>query len=375
MTEPSNAALKEILKVDPLNAEQRILEICAKYPEGINDANLKQHMPQLTDQQRVAAVNRLLSLGKLDLLRSPQYGMVYRLKDNLDPSLLAGTGPGTSSSDMDEKLIYTVIKESGNKGIWIRDISTKTNVKSLAFNKALKSLETKKLIKSVQSVNANKKKVYMLFDVEPDRSVTGGAWYSGKDFESEFVEILNEQCYHYLLDKREQIESSKNINYQTDPMLKRNALYASSKEIRDYIKNLGISKVDLSQDDIETILNTLVYDGKVEKTVMSKTSSSSSSNSEQLFLYRAVNSMLDAKKGSSLVRMPCGVCPIIHNCHPDGIVSPQTCIYMKEWLDFWSLYFYFILFFTSFIVFFCQFFLNNSIKLHFKKIHVHEHIF
>ena len=37
----------------------------------------------------------------------------------------------------------------------------------------MKSLEGKKLIKSVKSVNATKKKVYMLYDLEPDRSVTG----------------------------------------------------------------------------------------------------------------------------------------------------------------------------------------------------------
>ena len=37
----------------------------------------------------------------------------------------------------------------------------------------LKSLESKKLIKSVKCVNATKKKVYMLYDLEPDRSVTG----------------------------------------------------------------------------------------------------------------------------------------------------------------------------------------------------------
>ena len=38
----------------------------------------------------------------------------------------------------------------------------------------------------------------MLYNLEPDHSVTGGAWYSEQDFESEFVEILNQQCYRFL---------------------------------------------------------------------------------------------------------------------------------------------------------------------------------
>lgn len=313
--------------VSPINAEQRILELCAQNPDGINDVILQHGMPQISKEQRLAALNRLLSLGKLDLLKSAQLGIVYRLKDNLDPSSLTG-----SNSDMDEKLVYTVIKESGNKGIWIRDISTKTNVKSTVLNKTLKSLESKKLIKPVASVNANKKKVYMLYDLEPDRSITGGAWYSGKEFESEFVEILNEQCYHYLCDKKEKL--NQNATYANDPILKRNASFAATKEIRDYIRNLGISKVELGSDDIETILNTLVYDGKVEKSVISGSALSVGSTGEQINLYRAIDSLLEPSHGSGLIRLPCGICPIIENCNEDGPINPKTCVYMKEWLEF-----------------------------------------
>lgn len=50
-------------------------------------------------------------------------------------------------------------------------------------------------------VQASKKKVYMLYNLQPDRSVTGGAWYSDQDFESEFVEVLNQQCFKFLQSK------------------------------------------------------------------------------------------------------------------------------------------------------------------------------
>ncbi len=93
-----------------------------------------------------------------------------------------------------------------------------------------KNDQTKKLIKSITSVNASKKKVYMLFELEPDRSITGGAWYSGKEFESEFVEILNEQCYRYLCEKKEQnLSESKMI--LTDPVLRKSTSFVSSKGI------------------------------------------------------------------------------------------------------------------------------------------------
>lgn len=41
----------------------------------------------------------------------------------------------------------------------------------------------------------------MLYNLEPDASVTGGAWYSDQDFEAEFVDILNQQCFKFLNQK------------------------------------------------------------------------------------------------------------------------------------------------------------------------------
>lgn len=50
-------------------------------------------------------------------------------------------------------------------------------------------------------LQASKKKVYMLYGLQPDRSVTGGPWYSDHDLESEFVEVLNQQCFKFLEQK------------------------------------------------------------------------------------------------------------------------------------------------------------------------------
>jgi DNA-directed RNA polymerase III subunit RPC6 len=258
-----NNSLTSSSTTDPTDVEKIILELCKQNTDGITDQIIQNAIPNISPEQRIAALNRLLSLNKLDLLKSPQFGLLYRLKD-LDTVM--------KGSDSDEKLVYSIVKESGNKGIWIRDISVKTNLGTQILNKTIKNLESKKLIKHVNSVYASKKKVYMLFDLEPDRSLTGGSWYSGKEFENEFVEVLNEQCYLYLVDKKlksSQIGANKKI--LSDPIAARNASYATTKEITDYIKNLGISKVVLNLEDIECILNTLVYDGKIERTVMHST--------------------------------------------------------------------------------------------------------
>jgi DNA-directed RNA polymerase III subunit RPC6 len=85
-------------------------------------------------------------------------------------------------------------------------------------------------------------------------------------------------------------------------------------------------------EDIETILNTLVYDGKVERSIMA--ASASFSSNEQLNMYRAVDPVLPAARGSGIVRMPCGTCSLIENCYEDGPINPKSCVYMKQWLDF-----------------------------------------
>ncbi|XP_033735588.1 DNA-directed RNA polymerase III subunit RPC6-like isoform X2 [Pecten maximus] len=207
-------------------------------------------------------------------------------------------------------------------GIWIRDIRYKCNLLLTQVNKILKNLESKKLIKAVKSVAASKKKVYMLYNLEPDRTVTGGAWYSDQDFESEFVEVLNQQCFKYL----EQKASLAREN-QVDPIAQRNAAFTSLSDVWKYISELGISKVQLSVDDIETIMDTLIYDGKVERSVTASTSSGEASSK----LYRAMKPLVPT---TGLMRMPCGSCPVFDQCCEGGPVSPTNCVYMKEWLEY-----------------------------------------
>lgn len=60
-------------------------------------------------------------------------------------------------------------------------------------------------------------------------------------------------------------------------------------------------------DDIETILNTLIYDGKVEMTVIAAKEGTVGSVDGQMKLYRGVNPVIQP---TGLVRTPCGLCPV-----------------------------------------------------------------
>ena len=77
------------------------------------------------------------------------------------------------------------------RGIWTRDIKLATNISQHILTKTLKILEQRSLIKSVRSVVSKSKKLYVLFDVVPAKSVTGGPWYSDQEFDHEFVAELS----------------------------------------------------------------------------------------------------------------------------------------------------------------------------------------
>lgn len=81
----------------------------------------------------------------------------------------------------------------------------------------------------------------------------------------------------------------------------RNASFLSSKEICQIITDLKISKVVLSVEDIEMILDTLVFDGKVEKSMVPD------GTGGHIKTYRAVEKLLSS---AGVVRIPCGVCPV-----------------------------------------------------------------
>lgn len=72
--------------------------------------------------------------------------LLYKYKDITKKTPLKGV-------DNEEKLVFKIIEEAGNKGIWIRNIRFKSNLNTTQLNKVLKSLETKKLIKAVKSVS------------------------------------------------------------------------------------------------------------------------------------------------------------------------------------------------------------------------------
>lgn len=287
----------------------RIVQLATDKGGTLSNDDLACNFPEISAQLRVDAVNRLIQQGHLEVLVKGNT-LLYRQKDPAKKSLIP------KGADNEEKIVYSIIEEGGNKGVWIRDIRVKSNLIMTQLNKILKNLENKKLIKAVKSVTGTRKKVYMLYNMAPDRSVTGGAWYQDRDFEVEFVDVLNQQCLRFMRMRKEEADKCRE-----GPLLAKQKSMCTVREVHNFISELGISKINLDDEDLETILKIVVYDGHAERVVQIDGS----------YLYRAVAPALPT---TGLVQIPCGVCPVIKNCSAkNGLITPRTCSYMEEWLE------------------------------------------
>lgn len=176
----------------------------------------------------------------------------------------------------------------------------KTNLQQPQITKILKELETRTLVKAIKPVNQPSKKFYMLYDLEPAREITGGAWYTDQDYDSEFIQVLQTQCFKF-------------IKQEGDPTL---------EDVSTFIHDKGISRVQLRDEDVMMILNTLEYDGQIEKI--------DSPDGEDRFR----QALLAIPETSAFTSIPCGVCSVFNECTPDGPISPATCVYFQQWLEF-----------------------------------------
>jgi DNA-directed RNA polymerase III subunit RPC6 len=145
-----------VVDFDPVQLESKILQLCMQYPNGVSHKVVQSSFPNISAEQCLKIINRLSSLKKIDFLKSSTEPgtFFYRIRDTKNTSQ-SSNGP----SDQMEKTVYEIVKESGNMGAWMRDIRFKTKLPTTLLNKTLKSLESKKIIKAVKSVHANKRKV------------------------------------------------------------------------------------------------------------------------------------------------------------------------------------------------------------------------
>ncbi|PIN18605.1 RNA polymerase III, subunit C34 [Handroanthus impetiginosus] len=203
-----------------------------------------------------------------------------------------------------EEAILNVIKRTEDLGISEKDIKQETKLSPLVVKKSIDSLLKKTLIKQVVNVQNKRKKHYMANEFEPSKEISGGKWYINGELNKELIEKLRQFCLTYI--------RARNI--------------ATLEGINNEWKKKGAEKV--SSQEFGEILYLMVLDNDIVEV-----------KSTGLAEYRSFPigtvcySVSKGPRIGAFAAIPCGVCPRISLCTPDGVISPSTCRYFAKWLD------------------------------------------
>ncbi|KAH8481361.1 hypothetical protein H0E87_029010 [Populus deltoides] len=271
------------------------------------------HEPRLALDGGASGMDYLLHLYNMAAAMLKPGGM-SRLQG---PSSLKRKRPEVNSPAQSltehERLLYDVIRSKQDIGIWTRDMKKEAKLPDNVVNKSLKALQVKKLIKEVVNIQNKGRKHFMATEFEPSKEISGGAWYLEGSLDTEFIESLKQLC-------KRQIE--------------RRAV-ATLEEVTDSINSYPAFNVDVTKQQIEEILRTLILDNVIMEVKSNGMGEFASIPfGEVCYKYISKAGLGGEPKAGALASIPCGVCPRISQCTPDGIISPKTCVYYQKWLDF-----------------------------------------
>jgi DNA-binding MarR family transcriptional regulator len=263
----------------------------------------------------------------------------------------------------EENLIYQRLHQAGNNGIWSQALQRTTNIPQTAFNRAIKSLETKKYIKRVRSVKVSRSSYYtdggkqklkailMLYDLEPADDLTGGPWYTERDgLDSVFVEDLLQVVVH-IVDKRSFPNAKKATKADgTETIINRFYQpsyrgYAAAHDIYDTIISLEVLQDDVKEtfgiSQVHQLLDVACIAKQIQKRTDGETYRSLLPDEEIVepdeldVLYNYEGLAEDANSAmlqKGYTEAPCGRCPVFVECGAPGEeVSAVSCGYWDEW--------------------------------------------
>jgi DNA-directed RNA polymerase III subunit RPC6 len=287
--------------------EEQILEFLKKNPEGVNNESLL---------ASIDANNQLIT-EKCDYLMDSNRIFIAEVNGE---QILKYRSEKEAAKFMDlapeDCHIYTLIIDSGANGISTNELKMRCKLNTNHLNKILKKLEKKILIKSLKMLNLKHKKIWIGFDIEPSQNITGGAFCSNQEFDKNLIEVIKEKCLDYVMRSK----------------------IVSRKDFMIYISSLKILQTDLNEDDIQKIINLLIFDDKLD--IIFPNLAYNRQNKMSILLKRnePVLNTLKYKLSPNyspkavMDNVPCTYCPVFKECQIGNVINPKDCPWMEEFV-------------------------------------------
>ena len=261
-------------------------------PEGISAPEL---LDQGWEKDRLrSAAAALKQARRIDIQPHPTHGVVFiPIAEEL----------ATRFQDLSEehRTIYKLISDSSTQGIWAKDLASKSKIPAGTLARLTKTLEHRKLIKQITPAQYRSRKVWMLFELEPNSELSGGSWYKDGQIDSELIERLRAATLEY-------------VSNCEDPV--------TAEDVQAFLVTQQWSR---SIENINSIIKTLVLDR--ELTAIPPMSLKGST----LYQLRAKSGMRTFSS-SFFSEIPCISCPVRSQCSPGNPISPETCRFMSRWI-------------------------------------------
>lgn len=241
--------------------EKRIWQLIQRQNgQTISNEKMQNLFDDMDVNQLQNSINSLLSKSLLSAQQDHNGGLHFIAFSKSEASTMG-------QLDHDEGIIFSFIRVAGNEGIWTKQLKLRANLHQTVMQRCLKSLESKNLIKAVKSVKFPTRKIYMLSSLTPSVELSGGPWYTDNELDTVFIDQLCTVLYQFIASKTwpgKRDESSDPSERPIYPASHINSLPTASTCLQ-FLKKAGITDTDLQVENVQSLLDVLVYDGKVEK--------------------------------------------------------------------------------------------------------------
>ncbi|EPS63446.1 hypothetical protein M569_11341, partial [Genlisea aurea] len=176
----------------------------------------------------------------------------------------------------------------------------------------LKTLVTKKLIKKVPIKQRRGNEIYIGINFEPSPELDGGGLYKDGKLDPTIIESLKGACLAIMRMQR----------------------VATPEIVHDAMKKRGVLNFDVSSLQIGEIMASLFLDKhlmEVKSTGMGDYELIPAG--ENCYRIATGDGAARGPRIGGFASIPCGACPRISSCTPDGLISPSTCVYYTKWLN------------------------------------------
>ncbi|TPX45421.1 hypothetical protein SeLEV6574_g03866 [Synchytrium endobioticum] len=242
------------LLVNELSDDQRMVYLeLLRHPKGVPQKDLDHMFPSMDSSAVMQALNQMSARRIVEFQQEGQYLRFLARSDNEYRK--------TRDLSPEEYVVYGIIKNKGNRGIWVRHIKEDSKLKEKVVLKCLDRLTNQMLIKSLTSVKHKTRKLYMLAEITPSVELTGGVFFTDQEFDSDMVESIALATYSHILRK------TFHNGLPNERFGSRYEGYATAQTCLEFVKKSNLLKdgTELSIGDILRILSRLIYDDKIIK--------------------------------------------------------------------------------------------------------------